>query len=294
MATNPFDPASPTPAESLLRRFRRFSLISAGAMLLLISLGLSAILDHYTIRQAEEDAKALGQAVIFTDILPLLQPTADGGSALKVPAERLPDFARNVNRICSAFGVVKIKLFDRNRRILYSSDAAIIGLLDTENPALERALKGEVVSKLEHKEQVWDLAEEERIDLDLVETYLPLSQGEGIAGVFELYLDVSRYRAESRLALRAATLVVGLVLAVVFGVLHFFMQRTAHLLSARTREVKVLSGLLPICSSCKKIRNDQQHWEPLEQYISGHSESQFTHSLCPDCLEQLWQEQSPP
>lgn len=55
-------------------------------------------------------------------------------------------------------------------------------------------------------------------------------------------------------------------------------------------EVKQLSGLLPICSSCKNIRNDQGYWQHLEQYISEHSEAQFSHSICPDCAKKLYPE----
>lgn len=52
--------------------------------------------------------------------------------------------------------------------------------------------------------------------------------------------------------------------------------------------VKVLSGLLPICASCKKIRDDKGYWNQLETYISSHSDTEFTHSLCPDCLETMY------
>ena len=53
-------------------------------------------------------------------------------------------------------------------------------------------------------------------------------------------------------------------------------------------EVKLLSGLLPICSSCKKIRNDKGYWEQIECYIGDHSEAEFSHSICPDCAERLY------
>lgn len=54
--------------------------------------------------------------------------------------------------------------------------------------------------------------------------------------------------------------------------------------------VKLLSGLLPICSSCKKIRNDEGYWEQLEIYISEHSEAEFSHGICPDCCKKLYPE----
>jgi len=49
--------------------------------------------------------------------------------------------------------------------------------------------------------------------------------------------------------------------------------------------IKTLQGLLPICSYCKKIRNDQNYWEQMEGYITKHSEAVFSHSICPDCYE---------
>ncbi len=53
-------------------------------------------------------------------------------------------------------------------------------------------------------------------------------------------------------------------------------------------QVKQLSGILPICSSCKKIRDDKGYWQRLEAYIYEHSEAQFSHGLCPDCLKKLY------
>ena len=53
-------------------------------------------------------------------------------------------------------------------------------------------------------------------------------------------------------------------------------------------EVKVLSGLLPICASCKKIRDDKGYWNQIESYIKKHSEARFTHGICPECSKKLY------
>ena len=53
-------------------------------------------------------------------------------------------------------------------------------------------------------------------------------------------------------------------------------------------EVKKLSGFLPICSSCKKIRDDQGYWRQVEEYIRDHSEAEFSHSICPECAKKLY------
>ena len=55
-------------------------------------------------------------------------------------------------------------------------------------------------------------------------------------------------------------------------------------------EVKTLSGLLPICANCKKIRDDKGYWNQIEVYIRDHSEADFSHSICPECAKNIYPE----
>jgi PAS domain S-box-containing protein len=55
-------------------------------------------------------------------------------------------------------------------------------------------------------------------------------------------------------------------------------------------KVRTLSGMLPICASCKKIRDDRGYWTQIEAYVSTHSAAEFTHSLCPACLDKAMEE----
>ncbi|MFM1921453.1 MAG: hypothetical protein RLZZ303_3087 [Candidatus Hydrogenedentota bacterium] len=66
-------------------------------------------------------------------------------------------------------------------------------------------------------------------------------------------------------------------------------ERTRELRQA-LHEVKTLSGLLPICSSCKKIRDDTGYWQSVEHYIARHTGADFTHGICPECTETLYPE----
>jgi|GEM_PF-2202950 len=63
-------------------------------------------------------------------------------------------------------------------------------------------------------------------------------------------------------------------------------ERLIQELTKALVEVKQLSGLLPICSHCKKIRDDQGYWNQIESYISTRSSAQFTHGICPDCIRE--------
>ena len=64
-------------------------------------------------------------------------------------------------------------------------------------------------------------------------------------------------------------------------------ERVAELEAAVTH-IKTLQGVLPICMHCHKIRNDKESWERMENYIQQNSSVQFSHSLCPECLDQLY------
>jgi DNA-binding response OmpR family regulator len=55
-------------------------------------------------------------------------------------------------------------------------------------------------------------------------------------------------------------------------------------------EMKILRGLLPICSGCKKIRDDEGFWKQVDSYLEAHSEVIFTHGICPDCMDSLYGE----
>jgi PAS domain S-box-containing protein len=59
-------------------------------------------------------------------------------------------------------------------------------------------------------------------------------------------------------------------------------------LKASLARVKVLSGLLPICAQCKKIRDDNGYWEQIEKFIRDNSEADFSHSICPECVKTLY------
>lgn len=67
-------------------------------------------------------------------------------------------------------------------------------------------------------------------------------------------------------------------------------ERLVSDLQQALAEVKTLHGFLPICASCKNIRRDEGYWQQIESYLSEHSEVEFTHGICPTCLEKLYPE----
>jgi hypothetical protein len=91
---------------------------------------------------------------------------------------------------------------------------------------------------------------------------------------------------EESLASFAVGVINAAVRVVVLCALAFLAARNARL----SHEIKVLRGRLPICMWCKSIRKADGGWQKLEAYIAAHSEADFTHGLCPDCLEKHYGE----
>ncbi len=93
--------------------------------------------------------------------------------------------------------------------------------------------------------------------------------------------------------LAVATCVIGLVwggFRLRLRQLRRHQQELAREVERATAELRVLKGLLPICASCKRIRDERGDWSQIESYIHAHSDANFTHDICPDCLQKLYPE----
>ncbi len=66
------------------------------------------------------------------------------------------------------------------------------------------------------------------------------------------------------------------------------LEKTNQELNNAIAEIRTLRGIIPICSSCKKIRDDQGFWQQVESYVTKHTEATFSHGICPNCVEKLY------
>ncbi len=132
---------------------------------------------------------------------------------------------------------------------------------DEEPKITARLRRGE---HMEHVETVRRRKDGEEIAVSL--TISPIKDEAGtITGISKIARDISeRQRAKEEL------------------------ERLVRDLMDALEKVKTLRGLLPICSSCKKIRSDENYWQSIETYIQQHSEASFTHGICPDCVQKLY------
>lgn len=98
-------------------------------------------------------------------------------------------------------------------------------------------------------------------------------------------------RAKGRIILEIDDAVRTLNLLVSAAPLDLDAQRLAVVLIEDISDIIELRGLLPICASCKKIRDDAGYWTIVEEYVRKRSEAEFTHGLCPECLEVMMEKQ---
>ncbi len=131
---------------------------------------------------------------------------------------------------------------------------------------------------------------------------LPLATGNRALGLLEIYNDVKFRNFTKREIRLAETLAVKAAIALENAHLYKAAQfeinnrklaaeallREKEKLQDALAEIKTLSGMLPICASCKKIRDDKGYWNQIEGYIERHSEALFSHSLCPECMDKLY------
>ena len=116
--------------------------------------------------------------------------------------------------------------------------------------------------------------------LRIVPTYMTIY-------LFALVMEKTREIVQSRLETSRSELERSL------GELEKSYQEKEKLLAdlqASNREIRILQGILPICSHCKKIRDDDGHWQQFETYVRDHSDADFSHGLCPECRAQLYPE----
>ena len=145
----------------------------------------------------------------------------------------------------------------------------------------------------------FDMTAHQEAILSLHEDFSSIREVGVQLATFEIHLESRLVQAAIRNAKRLRTYLIGLmIVASGFTVyLGLVLNRMIHALQTESRRreeavasVRVLSGLLPICMSCKKIRDDKGYWNQIEGYIREHSEAEFSHGMCPECTRKLYPE----
>ena len=117
-------------------------------------------------------------------------------------------------------------------------------------------------------------------------------------GAFEIYVNVTEQMQRLKELFWRSYIIFSLVICIfliLIVVFSFRMDKAAKEreniileLQDALAEVITLRGIIPICSSCKKVRDDKGYWNQIESYIRDHSKADFSHSICPECAKKLY------
>ena len=236
------------------------------------------------------------ELVLLATIIPWIANFASLVNLSPLPALDLTPFAFFLTGVIISVGLFRYHLFDiapiaRDKLIENMRDSILVvdrqnRVIDV-NPALIELLTTRampligqnVVELFPHWEQLKAIFEEEE----------PAGQEIQMPDLPFRYFNVRLIRLQDRRGNEQGTL---MILQDITARKQLEAEREAliHTLQTTLGQVKTLSGLLPICASCKKIRDDQGYWQDVAVYVRDHSEAEFTHGMCPDCMDKFYPE----
>lgn len=213
-------------SNKLLYLYRLLSVISLFAILLVAGYGTYRVYSAQVMADAEDDANSVGSMILAQERKLLLNQGLDGAWRVTVAREKFPYLDERMHDYLPPFHIYKIKVFSADRTIVYSTDKEIIGRVDDKNPKLSAVLNtGAAYAHLENKEQVRDLGDETRFDVDVVEAYVPIKWEGTTIGSFEVYVDVTPARGKLAKVMSRSLIVLATVLVVILGALYIPMRR---------------------------------------------------------------------
>lgn len=261
-------PLSPKNPETLLRDLVVIAIVSMLIILSLTTYGIYRVYARHVIDSAESDAVGIGKALLETEREVLLAPGTAGPSRLALTPESIPLLDQRLRLFLRPFDIVKIKIYAPDGTIVYSTDPKIIGRVDRDNTRLAHALAGFIDTKLERKEEVIDLADERKFDVDVVETYLPIRDPVGsVVGSFEVYIDVTRSRGEIRDAVLTSTVVLGGILFSVFGLSFLLVRKATWRLRQAQEALETMASTDVLTGLANRRRILARAEEEMQRYV---------------------------
>lgn len=228
---------------------------------------------------------------------------------------------KEIDHVLDEFELLRLKIYNIDGKVIYSTDRQEMQDLNAEDSFEKVVARGFAGVRTITEDQVVDGG---KVRSDIIETTIPIMRNGYFAGALGVHLDVTDKANILRNALLIFNLIsisfVGLFSIMILIVLkqldqafaereknalvlektcerlnreidirnkiHMEREKLIKKLQVSLGKVKKLSGYLPICSCCKKIRDKQGYWKQVEIYIREHSEAEFSHSMCPDCVNE--------
>lgn len=246
----------------LIGTLHRTAFVAVVVVILVAGFGIYATLGKFVIQAAETDAERISNAFMALEKPLLLHPGSNGRDQLEITREEFDRLDQSLAHLVKPFNIVKIKIFAPDGHIIYSSDRSIIGQRDVANPDLTRALLGYSLSALQTKDAVFDLDSEQRFDVDVVESYVPIrSRRHEVLGAFEVYQDVTHYRDAVFKGVVTSISVLILILAAVFSSAYLVLRMALNRLGESQQELHRLAtrdGLTGMLNRREIMRRAQE------------------------------------
>jgi diguanylate cyclase (GGDEF)-like protein len=221
------------------------ALLAASALIIMLVVGVAIywIYSSAMVKNAEASAISVVRAIMSAEVDNLLHEAPDGQLMLTVNQEDMARLNLQMHRYLKPFSMHKIKLYTPDKKVIYSTDATLIGEIDQQNEDLEQVLtSGEVLSELERKKDFAELGGGRIHDAAIVEAYSPIfDASHRLLGVFEVYVDITKTRVAIFNVLLLTMTTLGAVLSVCLFSLYLPMKRGTLGLIMAHRELKELA-----------------------------------------------------
>ncbi|WP_299182570.1 diguanylate cyclase [uncultured Neptuniibacter sp.] len=244
-----------------LKRFSFIAVLSSLVLLLLSGFASFKLYERYVLRLAESNASNLAVSIMHAH-----REILDNALAKPfLPNDEILHLDKTLRAFLTPYGILKIKLFAPSNIVVYSNDFEIIGKGAVGNKHLEIALSGGRSSTIQTKDQVHDMAAENRFDVDVVESYVPMRDESGsVIGVFEIYQDMTEFRAEVNQGVLLFMVGISIILFCVVITAYIFMHSTARKLLSQQHlleQLATIDSVTNIYNRAEITRRIEAEWE---------------------------------
>ena len=248
-----------------LRSYLFTAFLSALVLLGVSSYGVYQLFERYVVNMAESNALSLAVSMVTAEeqVLKRALENTDFNQ------ERLSDVDTALRAFLKPYGILKIKLFSPQGVIVYSTDPRVIGSPSLGNTSLEKALAGGSSSSIQTKDQIHDLTNEERFDVDVVESYVAMRSTAGeVIGAFEIYQDMTRFRAEVESGVLTFAIGLSAILFIVVCASYSFMRTASNKLLVQQKMLQHLATIDPVTgldNRAEITRKIDAEWERVKR-----------------------------
>lgn len=206
-----------------------------------------------------------------------------------------------IKTIRKKFNLYKIRVFSSRGTIIYSTNIDEIDSKNEKEYFESIVKKGKVYSIFVKKGRT--SAEGTNITTNVVEVYVPIMLDNSFSGAVEVYYDITGSINQYNELFEISNYIISLIVFTLFIALSYAFYKAYSNIKIRDQiekqliaqkidlekaldEIKTLKGIVPICSYCKKVRDDEGFWQQVGDYINKHSDASVSHGICPDCVKE--------